>query len=282
MLIFSLKSRLLSFLTLWHVQDDEKVDEEAHELAEREHPKSPPPSYIRKKKKKKLHKHTSEQSRNQSEEVDLEVLEGSKRARLDVQFAGITSLEEFKILANGKVIDSEFPEDIRQKYYELCLSQRTFLHANIVEGINDQLVASSITETVSVADAIRACTRGTARVTAWDRTLKALEMLGMNVGFLRDRVKRLMCLEFNYENAEQRYREAESERYRMEEEIKKMEARLKEMKAGNGKLITESESLKLKAESLQLKFQEEATAPWWKRKQFSWSYLQSFYLVPVL
>lgn len=237
------------------------MDVEAHEPAEREHPQSPPSSHTR-RKKKKFREQTSEQPQNQSEEVGFEVLEGSKPATLDVQFEGIRSLEEFKILANGKVMDSELPEDIRRKYYELCLSQKAFLHTNIVEGINDQLVASSITETVNVADAIRSCTRGTARVAAWDRTLKALEMLGMNVGFLRDRVKRLMCLEFDYENAEQSYRKVEGERARTEEEIRRMEERLKEMKEGNEKLVAEFENLKLQAEFLQHKFQEEATAPW--------------------
>lgn len=256
------KATCLVFLNLWLFQDYEQVDVKAHEVAEREQPKSPSPSYNRRKKKKKLREQTSEQTQNQSEEVGSEVLKVFKPATLDVQFEGIGSLEEFKILANGKVMDSELPEDIRRKYYDLCRSQKAFLHVNIVEGINDQLVASSITETVSVAEAIRSCTRGTARVTAWDRTLKALEMLGMNVGFLRDRVKRLMCIEFDYENAEQRYREAEGERAHAEEEIRRMEERLKEMKEGNEKLVAEFESLKLQAESLQLKFQEEATAPW--------------------
>lgn len=244
------------------VPDDDQVDKEACELVERRHPKSNSLSYIRQNKKKKLPEQTSEQSQNQSEEVGSEVLEGSKRTKPDVLFEGIGSLEDFKILVNGKVVDSEFPEDIRRKYYELCLSQGTFLHANIIEGINDQLVASLISETVSVADAIRACTRRTARVLAWDRTLKALEMLGMNVGFLRERAKQLMCLDFDCKDAGQRYREAEGERSRTEEEIRKMEARLEELKEGNEKLGAEVESLKLKAESLHIKFQEEATASW--------------------
>ncbi|PKI50118.1 hypothetical protein CRG98_029442 [Punica granatum] len=242
--------------------DDDRVEEKGREPAESEHLETPCSSYHRRKKKKKLPEQTSEQSRNQSEEIVSEVLEGSKSGVCDTQFEGIRSLEDFKILVNGKVMDSEFPEDIRRKYYELCLSQGSFLHANIVEGINDQLVASSISETVSVADAIRSCNRGTARVTAWDRTLKALEMLGMNVGFLRDRVKRLMGLNFDSDNTEQRYKVAERERARASEEIRKMEARLKEMKEEKEKLSAEVESLRVKAESLRVKYLEEATAPW--------------------
>ncbi|OWM66235.1 hypothetical protein CDL15_Pgr013452 [Punica granatum] len=242
--------------------DDDRVEEKGREPAESEHLETPCSSYHRRKKKKKLPEQTSEQSRNQSEEIVSEVLEGSKSGVCDTQFEGIRSLEDFKILVNGKVMDSEFPEDIRRKYYELCLSQGSFLHANIVEGINDQLVASSISETVSVADAIRSCNRGTARVTAWDRTLKALEMLGMNVGFLRDRVKRLMGLNFDSDNTEQRYKVAERERARASEEIRKMEARLKEMKEEKEKLSAEVESLRVKAESLRVEYLEEATAPW--------------------
>lgn len=251
-----------SVFDLWCVPDDDQVDEEACELAEGGHPKSDSLSYIRRNEKEKLPEQISDQSQDQSEEVGSEVLEGSKWTMQDSLFEGVRRLEDFKILANGKVMDSEFPEDVRRKYYELCLSQGTFLHANIIEGINDQLVVSSISETVSVADAIRTCMRQTARVTAWDRTLKALEMLGMNLGFLHDRVKQLMCLDYDCENAEQRYREAEGERSHAEEEIRKMEERLKEIKEGNETMSAEVESLKLKADDLQLKFQEEATAPW--------------------
>ncbi|KAK4760895.1 hypothetical protein SAY87_005788 [Trapa incisa] len=253
--------------------DNDQAYEEACEPGDRCNPKSRALSCTVRNKKKSLPEvileHSqdvpediSEHSQNQSEEVGSEVLEGSKWSAPDAPSEVIGSLEDFKIKVNGKVMDLEFHEDVRKKYYELCLCQGTFLHASIIEGISDQLVVSSISETVSVADAIRACVRKTARVMAWNRTLKALEMLGMNVGFLRQRVKRLMSLHFDCENAERRYELAQGERTCVDEEIRKMEKRVKEIKEGKEKFSTEVESMKLEAENLRLKFQEEATAPW--------------------
>jgi len=209
----------------------------------RKRPKPHPFGLFEKKKKIGLPRSVTklgqpaEQSENDSEEVGSEVLEGYK-----------------------------FSEDIRKKYYKLCYSQKAFLHDSLVSGINFALIAGIIFETVNIADAIKASKLTTSReeFSAWDKTLQAFEHLGMNVRFLRSRLRRIVSLAYESEGATnaRRYLEARTERGRTEDEISNIEAKLVELKEacyGFGSYI---DSLKSKAESYDLKFQVEATARW--------------------
>ncbi|XP_050365781.1 LOW QUALITY PROTEIN: B3 domain-containing protein Os01g0234100-like [Argentina anserina] len=83
------------------------------------------------------------------------------------------------------------------KYYELCRSQSSYLHKNVEDSrLNSQLVVGLISETVNVAEAITFCKISTkdSESSTWEKTLEASETLGMNVGFMRSRVKRLRGL----------------------------------------------------------------------------------------
>ncbi|GAV86361.1 B3 domain-containing protein/DUF724 domain-containing protein [Cephalotus follicularis] len=208
----------------------------------------------------------TEQSENDSEEVGSEVLEGFKLSTPAVVFEDIKSLEDFNISVCGLVIDSELPEDIRNKYYNLCCSQNAFLHENLIQGINFKLIVGTISEVVNIADAISACKLITSRneFASWGRSLKAFELLGMNVGFLRARLSRLVSLAFESEGASytRRYVEAKTARTRAEEKIRNLEAKVAELKEAGKRFGAEIESLKSKAEIYELKFQEEVTAPW--------------------
>ncbi|ESR39110.1 B3 domain-containing protein [Citrus sinensis] len=235
--------------------------------------KSLPLAVVQKKNKKSVQGRSAsnlgqpaEQSENDSEEVGSEVLEGFKISTPPVQFKDVTSLDNFNILVDGLVVDSELPEDIRCNYYKLCCSQNAFLHENLAQGINFKLIVGTISEIVNIADALRACKFTTSRdeFAMWDKTLKAFELLGMSVGFLRARLRRLQRLAFESEGAEdtRRYIEAKAQQSQTQDEIRNIEARLVELKGAWQRFDAEISSLKSSAESYELKFREVANAPW--------------------
>ncbi|KAH0700496.1 B3 domain-containing protein Os01g0234100-like [Solanum tuberosum] len=206
------------------------------------------------------------QSGNDSDEVASEILEGSRSSGLAVNFRDIKSLEEFHILVNGVCIDSELPEHIRRKYYELCCSKNAFLHDRLLQGLHCKLVAGMIFEVVNIADMVRACKLTTPRkeFDKWEKSLKSFELLGMNVGFLRTRLRWLLSLAFDSEGASdtKRYWDAKKEWSRAEDEIRNLEMKLEELKQASGKYVADVEALKSKAESYELMFQGEVNAPW--------------------
>ncbi|KAF3435388.1 hypothetical protein FNV43_RR22477 [Rhamnella rubrinervis] len=174
-------------------------------------------------------------SDNDSEGNNSEVLDGIRLSESDVRFQEVRGLEDFNILVNGLIIDSEFSKYLKTKYYELCCSQQTFLHEGLLEGLNCKLAAGIISETINIADAIRASkiTTSEANFTTWNKTLKAFETMGMNVSFLHARLGQLLNLA------------SKSNRYR--EELRTLVA-----KATMNRLDTE----------IELIFQEVASAPW--------------------
>ncbi|XWS41926.1 hypothetical protein CRYUN_Cryun17cG0124200 [Craigia yunnanensis] len=267
--------------------DDAEIGTMDFKSSKRKHPKSLPLAVVQKKNKRSGLQRLScnlrqpaEQSENDSEEVGSEVLEGFKLSVPTVQFKDITSFENFNILVDGLVIDSELSEDIRNKYYKLCCSQNSFLHENIIQGINFKLIVGTISETVNIADAIRASKFTTSRdeFHSWDKILKAFKLLGMNVGFLRTRLHRLVNLAFESEGAAdtRRYIEAKTERAQTEDEIRNLEAKLAELKNSCKTFGIEIDSLQSKAETYELRFEEEVKAPWENRDQVKEIILRSW------
>ncbi|KAB1207101.1 hypothetical protein CJ030_MR7G011422 [Morella rubra] len=107
--------------------------------------------------------------------------EGLDRIRLSesaVDFKQVRSIEDFIILVNGLVINCELPQFLLTKYYELCCSQETFLHDHLLKGLNCKLAAGIISETINIADAIRASKISTSQedFSIWKKTLKAFEL----------------------------------------------------------------------------------------------------------
>uniref|UniRef100_A0A7N2R6U1 TF-B3 domain-containing protein n=2 Tax=Quercus lobata TaxID=97700 RepID=A0A7N2R6U1_QUELO len=232
------------------------------------------PNYVVKRKKKRSGlqrsipylRQLAEQSENDSEEVGSEVLEGSKLSGPPVQFKDIKSFVRFNILVDGMPIDSELSEDIRRKYFKLCNSQNAFLHDSLVKGINYNLIVGIILETVNIADAIKASKLTTTReeFSSWDQTLKAFEQLGMNVRFLRSRLRRIISLAYESEGAKstRTYLEAQNEQSRTEDEIRNIEGKLAELKEACDGFGAYIESLKSKSALYEHKFRQEVTAPW--------------------
>ncbi|GER42192.1 B3 domain-containing protein [Striga asiatica] len=101
--------------------------------------------------------------------------------------------DDFKIQMDGLILDPEIPSVLRTKYYNLCSSQKAFLHDCLIKGLSSKLVVAMICETINISDAIRSVDLATSDhcLNCWEKTLKAFEDLGMAVGFLRDRVQKL-------------------------------------------------------------------------------------------
>ena len=253
-------------------KDDAEIGTTASKSTKRKRPKSLPLAVVQKKKRSGLQRlacnigQPAEQSENDSEEVGSEDLEGFKLSVPTIKFKEITSFENFNILVDGLVINSELSEDIRNKYYRLCCSQNSFLHENIIQGLNFKLIVGTISETVNIADAIRTSKFTTSRdeFHSWDKTLKAFKLLGMNVGFLRTRLHRLVNLAFESEGAAdtRRYIEAKTERAQTEDEIRNLEAKLAVLKNSCKTFGIEIDSLQSKAETYELRFEEEVKAAW--------------------
>lgn len=206
-----------------------------------------------------------EQSGNDSDEVASEVLEGTKVSG-SFLFKDVKCFEEFRIVVNGVCIDSELPEDIRRKYYELCSSKNSFLHERLLPGLYSKLAAGMIVETIHIADFIRGCNPATPRkdFEVWEKSLRSFELLGLNVGFLRSRLNQLLRLAFESEGASEirKYWEVQQEQSHAKDEIQKIEAKLVELREFSARCDNEIENLRMKTEHYQLKFQQEVDAPW--------------------
>ncbi|CAN1324656.1 B3 domain-containing protein Os01g0234100 [Linum perenne] len=208
----------------------------------------------------------AEQSENDSEEVGSEVLEGFKLSFPGIQFKDVQNFEDFSIVVEGLVLDSELTEEVQRRYYKLCCSQNAFLHEELIKGLNFKLIAGLISETISIADAIRECSLSTSRdeFAIWDKTLRASELFGMNVGFLRERLRHLVSLAFDSEDAmkTRRYMEARSERLHTGDEISNLEAKLVELKEAYRRSGSDINALKSIAERYEIKFQKHVLAAW--------------------
>lgn len=203
-----------------------------------------------------------EQSENDSEEALSEVMEGFKM----LEFNDVKGFENFSIIVDGVPIDAEFSTEVRNKYYRLCCSQHAFLHENLIKGMNYKLIAGIILETVNIADAIEVSVICTPRAefSNWDKTLLAFEHLGMDVEFLRVRLRRRVRIAYEKDDASEtkKYLAYRNEYSRADDEIKNMEAKLEELKGACNGFGAYLESLKCRAESNHIKFQKEVVAPW--------------------
>ncbi|OMO70918.1 hypothetical protein CCACVL1_18578 [Corchorus capsularis] len=144
--------------------------------------------------------------------------DGIKMCHSLTDFKNVTSFEDFIVVVNGLIIKNSelLPKDIQKKYYDLCCSQKAYLHDHLIKGFNCKLVCGMICETIKIAEAIRAANLTTSQRSfeTWNKTLKSFEGLGMNVGFLRARLEQLMNLSLKLK----RYQEASVEQANLQEE----------------------------------------------------------------
>ena len=203
----------------------------------------------------------SDQSDKDSGNISPEVSDGIRLSGSVVAFEEVRSLDDFEILVNGLVINSELSQYLRGKYYELCCSQKMLLHENLLDGLNCKLIAGIISETINIADAIKASKITSSDVDAfsiWDKTLKAFEGLGMNVGFLLSRLDQLA----NLATKSERYENVRAERDSARDELRNLEAMILAAKERVARLDAEFETLRANQHELEAKFKEAASAAW--------------------
>ncbi|RLN34573.1 hypothetical protein C2845_PM03G28720 [Panicum miliaceum] len=162
--------------------------------------------------------------------------------------------------------DCGFHGHLRRTYYELCCSQRSLLHKNLLRQLHPTLAAGVILETVSVAEGIRACkAQSSSRedFLNWKKTLESFELLGMNVAFLLKRVNDLLATRSRESSAwQEKYKELKLERACAGEKMKVLELQLSNVKDALQKVDAEMEELESSLKKSDEALQELASAPW--------------------
>ncbi|RAL38844.1 unnamed protein product [Cuscuta campestris] len=175
-------------------------------------------------------------------------------------------LKSFKIVVNGCPVDPLISVSARIKYYELCLSRKSYLHGELLKKINHQLATGVILEIISIADAIRACCLSTSQsdIKEWATKLEGFRLLGMDVGFLLDRVEELLRLAVEYQESGEakRYYETTKKEKHLDEEIASLERKMMELKEARATLQSEREVLEAHFLKQRLSFQDTAKMAW--------------------
>ncbi|XP_057787464.1 B3 domain-containing protein Os01g0234100-like isoform X2 [Salvia miltiorrhiza] len=189
------------------------------------------------------------------------VPEGVRYSEPVVFFEDIKCFEDFKIQVDGLVLDSQISKNLRVKYFKLCCSQNMSLHGHLIKGLSGKLAVVMISETISIADAIRSADLATPLhyLECWDKTLKAFEDLGMAVGFLRNRLHKLLNLSHESQVTTESKR---TKRVQADEEINNLETTSLNVEAFVVSLEAEIEALNLKNEKLDFEFRRIAQVPW--------------------
>ncbi|MCL7030822.1 hypothetical protein MKW94_022992 [Papaver nudicaule] len=200
-----------------------------------------------------------EDLRDNVEVMRTRVFEG---VRLPEPIAGtqdFTNSDSFTIIVNDMLMDPIISEDIRTKYYELCCSQKAYLHKSLMEGLNHKMVTEIICQIVDIADAIRDSKLSTPEDTfkAWEKSLLVFKILGMNVEFLLSRVGMHLqqSLAFDYSGAVM-------EENLLKEEIASREAKILELRNDSIKLKRKLTTLKANREKQVSAFQSMVNSPW--------------------
>ncbi|KAL6627027.1 hypothetical protein ACP70R_030753 [Stipagrostis hirtigluma subsp. patula] len=173
----------------------------------------------------------SEVLRGDDNSIVSEAIDGIRISDSDIEFDDVTSFNEFSIVVDSLVIDCNFHDQPRRSYYELCRSQKCFLHKHLLKQLNLTLVVGVIMETINIAEGIRACkAQASSRedFLIWKKTLESFELLGMNVAFLLKRVDDLLSLSTQSRDLLecQKYKELKLERACAGEKLK-LEASVK-------------------------------------------------------
>ncbi|KAL4582305.1 hypothetical protein LXL04_006852 [Taraxacum kok-saghyz] len=175
----------------------------------------------------------------------------------------LKAFKHFRIMVNNQCIDLELSDEIRTNYFKLCTARKQIIHDDLAKGLYYKLVAGMIGETVNIANAIKNCKPTTPKeeFETWDSSLKSFQLMGMKVGFLRDRIRTLQKLTFESEDAK-KYAEAKEEKTRNEEMMKVLEATIADLKESNRKIDGILSAFEEKVEMFEVVFQEKVNEPW--------------------
>lgn len=233
------------------------------EKTEENHSRLVPPNILEENPRPVTDQSESEtdQSENDTENLYSPDMEGYGLS------GSIADFNNFNIIVNGLPIDHKLSQHTRTKYYDLCCTQKSYLHNHLLKSVDTKLAAEIVSKTITIADSIRASKLSSTSeddFAIWDKTLEAFEMLGMDVGFLRARLNRLVRIasELTVAADSKRYDEAKVERDRVEVEMRSLELRLLELKQARSRLDYEMEGLNEKVTRYEVMFQGVANGFW--------------------
>ncbi|WOH02496.1 hypothetical protein DCAR_0521885 [Daucus carota subsp. sativus] len=207
-------------------------------------------------------------------ETDIDLSLVNLGARATEMVGDVKTFSHFNIIVYGFSIDHRISQHLRVKYYELCCSQKSYLHDQLKDGLNLQLVVGVISETISIADAIRSSMpTSSENLISWDKILEGFEILGMKVGFLRARINKLVTISSDAKdalerkilekvNAEEELRALILEKVKAEKEVKALQIKLIDVKKVIANSDHKIEYMKKRAERLEAVFLQESKAPW--------------------
>lgn len=136
-------------------------------------------------------------------------------------------MEDSVIVVDGLPIDTEQTRHVWAKYYEHCCSRKSLLHKELLRVLNCKLAAGIISETMIIADAIRASNITT--------SIEAFMDLGIAVGFVQPRLNQLTDLAIKSKRME----DAGRERTVAEKEPRVLEAKALDVRSTISKLDAE-------------------------------------------
>nr|XP_045090148.1 B3 domain-containing protein Os01g0234100-like [Aegilops tauschii subsp. strangulata] len=243
-----------SFFVLCNAQEESSIDVKS-EAGKEKIPKEESSIDVKSEEKPKVAQSDSSNLASES------ITDGIKFSDTAIDFDDVKDFSSFSIIVDGLAIDCEFPDQQRETYYELCCAQKSFLHKDLLKGLNITLVVGAIMETIDIAEGIRACK---ARVPSrkdfvvWKKNLQALKLLGMNVDFLLKRVDGLLSLPARPRAPA----EVKLERARTVAKIKEVESRISSVKDTLEEIDVEMEEMESSAKIVDEMMQLLATAPW--------------------
>uniref|UniRef100_A0A452XWB7 Uncharacterized protein n=1 Tax=Aegilops tauschii subsp. strangulata TaxID=200361 RepID=A0A452XWB7_AEGTS len=185
----------------------------------------------------------------------------------DPDFDAVKTFRTFKMAIDSSVIDHKLVQDrLLWTYYKLCGDRKAFLHRRLPKHINLTLAAGVIVETASIAEGIRSYPSSCSScedLAAWKKTLESFELLGMDVGFIRERLDELLFLldaRSSDDHPPEGYEEVKLERARAAEKVRALESKMASLKDALKDMEMEMEEIAEKRRGhalLQL-----AAAPW--------------------
>uniref|UniRef100_A0ACD5VNU4 Uncharacterized protein n=1 Tax=Avena sativa TaxID=4498 RepID=A0ACD5VNU4_AVESA len=210
---------------------------------------------------------SSKAAHGDSSNLASESIDGISFSDTYIHFGEVTSLSNFKIIVDNLVIDCKFSDHLRKTYYELCCSQKSFLHKNLLKQINLTLAVGVIMETINIAEGIRACQAHASShedFVVWKKTLESFELLGMNVAFLLKRIDDLLGLHARSRDPAEReeYKRIKLEHARTEEKMKELESKMLTVKDALKNIDVEMEEMESSMKRRDEMLQQLATAPW--------------------
>ncbi|XP_073029405.1 B3 domain-containing protein Os01g0234100-like [Primulina eburnea] len=188
-----------------------------------------------------------------------------------VKFQDAKQFKDFKICVDALVVDSELPAFEKLKYYELCCSQKMFLHGHLIQGLGSKLVVAMICKTANIAAAIKSLSLvpSLQDLKRWDITLKSFEDLGMGVGFLRARIDKLVEISRKYETVNESwyaiFEHVEEKTRALKKEVSTMDALAESiagLKASIESVEDEMDAIKEEMKDIDTEYFEAAAAPW--------------------